>query len=193
MQTKVRREHFIFKLIPMLNPDGVINGNYRCNLAGVDLNRRWSKPSSVWHPTIFSLKDMISKLQSTRGVIMYCDLHGHSRKKNIFMYACCPTSTHKSLLPKGVIQPSKSDRENYIGARRDARLFAYIMAHVKGGGGSPHQSKRQVFSVREHRGRRGRRHNPERVFEAEDRSIAEKPRSPANVQPRIRLHPLHVG
>jgi hypothetical protein len=135
-EAKVLREHFIFKLIPMLNPDGVINGNYRCNLAGVDLNRRWSKPSSVWHPTIFSLKDMISKLQSTRGVIMYCDLHGHSRKKNIFMYACCPTSTHKSLLPKGVIQPSKSDRENYIGARRDARLFAYIMAHVKGGGGT---------------------------------------------------------
>lgn len=25
----------------MLNPDGVIVGNYRCNLAGVDLNRVW--------------------------------------------------------------------------------------------------------------------------------------------------------
>jgi hypothetical protein len=29
----------------MLNPDGVINGNYRCSLAGVDLNRRWKFPS----------------------------------------------------------------------------------------------------------------------------------------------------
>ena len=29
------------KVVPMLNPDGVINGNYRCSLAGVDLNRVW--------------------------------------------------------------------------------------------------------------------------------------------------------
>ena len=35
------RKKFIFKLIPMLNPDGVIHGNYRTNLAGIDLNRIW--------------------------------------------------------------------------------------------------------------------------------------------------------
>ena len=33
------RDHFVFKIIPMLNPDGVIVGNYRCSLAGQDLNR----------------------------------------------------------------------------------------------------------------------------------------------------------
>jgi len=27
------------QIVPMLNPDGVINGSYRCSLAGVDLNR----------------------------------------------------------------------------------------------------------------------------------------------------------
>ena len=41
------REVFIFKIIPMLNPDGVIHGNYRCGLAGCDLNRRYRKPSNV--------------------------------------------------------------------------------------------------------------------------------------------------
>mmetsp|Transcript_22597 Transcript_22597/g.30990 ORF Transcript_22597/g.30990 Transcript_22597/m.30990 type:complete len:87 (+) Transcript_22597:855-1115(+) len=33
------RDIFVFKIIPMLNPDGVISGNYRGNLAGLDLNR----------------------------------------------------------------------------------------------------------------------------------------------------------
>lgn len=36
---KYLRNNFVFKIIPMLNPDGVINGNYRCSLSGQDLNR----------------------------------------------------------------------------------------------------------------------------------------------------------
>jgi cytosolic carboxypeptidase protein 2/3 len=36
---RILRDNFVFKIVPMLNPDGVINGNTRCNLAGVDLNR----------------------------------------------------------------------------------------------------------------------------------------------------------
>lgn len=35
------RENFVFKIVPMLNIDGVIIGNYRCNLSGADLNRQW--------------------------------------------------------------------------------------------------------------------------------------------------------
>jgi murein tripeptide amidase MpaA len=38
------RDNFVFKIVPMLNPDGVINGNYRCSLSGQDLNRRWKNP-----------------------------------------------------------------------------------------------------------------------------------------------------
>ena len=34
------RNKYVFKVVPMLNPDGVINGNYRCSLVGADLNRR---------------------------------------------------------------------------------------------------------------------------------------------------------
>lgn len=36
---KSLRNQYVFKIVPMLNPDGVIVGNYRCNLGGLDLNR----------------------------------------------------------------------------------------------------------------------------------------------------------
>lgn len=38
------RDKFVFKIVPMLNPDGVIVGNYRCSLSGYDLNRQWITP-----------------------------------------------------------------------------------------------------------------------------------------------------
>ena len=35
------RGRFVFHIVPMLNPDGVAVGNYRCSMAGLDLNRQW--------------------------------------------------------------------------------------------------------------------------------------------------------
>jgi murein tripeptide amidase MpaA len=58
-EAKALRDQFVFKIIPMLNPDGVINGNYRCSLLGCDLNRRWKYPSEMLHPTIFHTKSLI--------------------------------------------------------------------------------------------------------------------------------------
>lgn len=87
-EAKLLRDHFIFKLIPMLNPDGVINGNYRCSLAGCDLNRRWKAPNKTLHPTIYNAKKIILSLNKERGLALFCDLHGHSRKKDVFIYGC---------------------------------------------------------------------------------------------------------
>ncbi len=33
------RKNLLFKIIPMLNPDGVILGNYRTGISGKDFNR----------------------------------------------------------------------------------------------------------------------------------------------------------
>ena len=67
----------------MLNPDGVSAGNYRTSLAGVDLNRQWKKPSRTLHPTIYYAKALIRSEKAQRDVVMYFDLHGHSRKMNV--------------------------------------------------------------------------------------------------------------
>jgi hypothetical protein len=40
----------------MLNPDGVIVGNYRCSLSGHDLNRQYIAPIARLFPEIYATK-----------------------------------------------------------------------------------------------------------------------------------------
>jgi murein tripeptide amidase MpaA len=87
-EAHILRENFVFKIVPMLNPDGVIVGNYRTSLIGADLNRRWKVPSKTLHPTIFCTKRLIKDFARERKIELICDLHGHSRQKNVFMYGC---------------------------------------------------------------------------------------------------------
>lgn len=82
------RKQFVIRIVPMLNPDGVIYGNYRCSLLGCDLNRKWEKPNRLLHPSVFHSKQLIRHMHSERKVVLYCDLHGHSRKQNAFFYGC---------------------------------------------------------------------------------------------------------
>ncbi|CAL6041818.1 Zinc_carboxypeptidase domain-containing protein [Hexamita inflata] len=79
------RNHFTFKIIPLLNPDGVIVGNYRCNLAGFDLNRNWHQ-TSKHTPCIESVQSEM-KLDSTHELFCYIDVHGHFKKKSVFGYS----------------------------------------------------------------------------------------------------------
>jgi murein tripeptide amidase MpaA len=60
------KEAFVFKIVPMLNPDGVIVGNYRCSLTGLDLNRQWQNPNSKLSIEIYAMKEMIKKTLECR-------------------------------------------------------------------------------------------------------------------------------
>ena len=82
------RKNFIFKIIPMLNPDGVIRGNYRMNLLGKDLNRMWTEPDIKTCPTVYYSHQMIQKTLNSRDIYLFCDFHGHSNKQNFFLYSC---------------------------------------------------------------------------------------------------------
>ena len=79
-------EHYRVILIPMLNPDGVAIGSYRCDNNGYDLNRCWKQPNEALHPTIYHTKNYIRKLIAKGEVSLFFDIHGHSRKQNVFMY-----------------------------------------------------------------------------------------------------------
>lgn len=77
----------------MLNPDGVIVGNYRCSLLGADLNRHWHEPSRLLHPVIYAAKELVRSLTAERDVVLFADLHAHSKRSNVVMYGTEGSST----------------------------------------------------------------------------------------------------
>lgn len=87
-QAKLLRKMFIFKIIPMLNPDGVICGNSRTSLNGADLNRAWISPDKIEHPCIFHTKQFIKSFTQKHETLIYLDLHSHSKKLGTFIYGC---------------------------------------------------------------------------------------------------------
>ena len=73
----------------MANPDGVIMGNYRTGLAGRDLNREFLETDEVLFPTVHYTKELMRNLLEEYGeekVFAFIDMHGHSIKKNVFLY-----------------------------------------------------------------------------------------------------------
>lgn len=71
----------------MLNPDGVIHGNYRCGITGVDLNRSWLKPSVDRSPEVLALQELMRTCETATA---FLDFHGHSKKRGVFAYGCAP-------------------------------------------------------------------------------------------------------
>jgi murein tripeptide amidase MpaA len=49
------RNKYIFYVIPMANPDGVVAGNYRTSLFGKDLNRTFDQMRKFAFPEIYYL------------------------------------------------------------------------------------------------------------------------------------------
>lgn len=80
------RNWYVFKFVPMLNPDGVILGNYWASLSGNDLNWQWQVATTWVYPEISMLKGMLKKTIESRMIEIYIDLHGHSWKSNTFIY-----------------------------------------------------------------------------------------------------------
>lgn len=61
IDAQLLRDTFVFKVVPMLNPDGVIVGNYRCSLTGRDLNRNYKSRLKDSFPSIWFTRNMIKR------------------------------------------------------------------------------------------------------------------------------------
>lgn len=53
-------KNYVFYVIPMVNPDGVVYGHYRTNLSGKDLNRKWNATQKDLNcPEVAAIKSYI--------------------------------------------------------------------------------------------------------------------------------------
>ena len=80
------RELFCFYMVPMMNPDGVVIGNFRTDLVGDDMNRQYIKPSAKYHPSVIALRMYLQEVKMQRKVVGLIDLHGHSTRAGVFTY-----------------------------------------------------------------------------------------------------------
>lgn len=78
-------------VLPMVNPDGVVIGNSRCNFHGVDLNRKWDAPDSL-SPEVDLIRKYLEKVHAKHPIVFMIDLHGHSSQMNQFIYGCSSES-----------------------------------------------------------------------------------------------------
>jgi hypothetical protein len=82
------RKNFIFKLVPMLNPDGVANGHYRMDVFNQNLNRYYQNPDPLLQPSAYAVKQIGKHYSSSskNKLCFYMDLHAHPQRKGNFIY-----------------------------------------------------------------------------------------------------------
>eukprot|EP01012_Entosiphon_sulcatum_P011761 TRINITY_DN17261_c0_g1_i1.p1 TRINITY_DN17261_c0_g1~~TRINITY_DN17261_c0_g1_i1.p1 ORF type:complete len:652 (+),score=82.26 TRINITY_DN17261_c0_g1_i1:48-2003(+) len=80
------RTHFVFLVIPCLNPDGVARGHYRLDPFGTNLNREFISPDPVQQPSVCATKELFLFLHGTQQLAFYVDLHGHATRRGCFIF-----------------------------------------------------------------------------------------------------------
>lgn len=65
--------------VPLLNPDGVVRGNWRANMGAIDLNRDWGK---FTQPETAAVKSWLEDLPASVKPVLMIDFH--STQNNLF-------------------------------------------------------------------------------------------------------------
>ena len=86
LEARRLRDQFVIKIIPMMNPEGVIVGNFRTDLVGNDLNRTFNENHEVFQPQMKQLRTLVlqAKEKYRRENIYFLDIRGTSSRKNCF-------------------------------------------------------------------------------------------------------------
>lgn len=133
------REKFVFKIVPMLNPDGCYRGHYRTDSRGVNLNRVYLETRPEDHPTIAATKRLILSLTTEESPPLSAAQDSfsvlnleHQVQKNLSMIAstddssCCQddSDTH---WPNSFPIADGPRRTNFSGLKFDTSLCSDML------------------------------------------------------------------
>lgn len=86
LRARILRKFFVFKIIPMINPDGVFHGHHRYDTNGYNMNRHYINPNPKLQPEIYAIRRIVLFYSQQHKIKHFLDLHGHSSSKGHFVF-----------------------------------------------------------------------------------------------------------
>lgn len=81
-----------FNIVPFVNPDGAVIGNYRDNAAGLNLNREWRDPSADAPEVAAVLRGIDADVAAGRPFNFFIDFHSDSSAREHYAFHAGPSA-----------------------------------------------------------------------------------------------------
>lgn len=97
------RENAFFRVVPMINPDGVVHGNYRDNANGINLNRFWNNADEKNSPEVLAvMRALDAAVVGGESFDMFIDFHSDSSAQEHYAFHAAPNQE-----PPGYVAPRR--------------------------------------------------------------------------------------
>lgn len=85
-RAEILRKAFVFKIIPIINTDGVSRGFYRYDTNSLNMNRHYASPNQKMQPEISAIKRIFLCYAQEGRIRYYYDLHAHASSRGLFLF-----------------------------------------------------------------------------------------------------------
>ncbi len=85
-RAEILRKTFVFKIIPLINVDGISRGYYRYDTNSLNMNRHYINPNPRLQPEIRAIKRLFMTYNKENRIRYYYDLHAHASSRGLFLF-----------------------------------------------------------------------------------------------------------